>query len=191
MNSFNETDKVANINESDSYNSDSDSGRSMKSKNKDFSDQIISEEDLKLIYEHSLLAKKMSPLVKVVKKINKTRNIDKKNCEMVLRKFTYEKVLKNKKSLKKILHIIGLSTKDFFKMMIYNKKQLKQKLNELKKWNPLIIKYLNWIFKDSKIYNEKINISNKLERTYEKCYFSKNNLDFIKGNYIFYIRLKN
>ena len=171
---------------SDSYVSDStspeiQSNESVNSQDYQTNEQTLSQEDIETIFKESFYADKLRDIDEVAENVNRERQIKLSLIQRELELLSYDEVYKHRKSLKLIFKMMKVKRKEFFKWMFGKKSKLKKRLQKLKDEHPLIIKYLNWIFKGSQEYSEHLNISNDVERAYEQCYFDCGNKEHVKG----------
>ena len=130
--------------------------------------------DLELIFDESLLSKRLRNKNKVIKSIQAKNSLIRKNhIKKILSEISYDEIKKFSKALKKILFFMKnvKTTQEFFTLYYFEKKDLQDKIKQMKCDHPLLIKYLNFIFKNSEEWKLNFNVSEKIESLYEETYF--------------------
>ena len=158
-----------------------------------FSTQIVDKykhkysENVILIFNESILSDLM-PTMEIVTQnvLRKNPTIDKKIIESVLNDLSYSDIITFLNGLKSVLEIMKFSHhKQFFNLFLKDGEVLRKKINQLKIYHPRVIKYLNFIFRKCKDWQDHFYFSDELESNYENFYFLKIKNEFINGNIFF------
>jgi hypothetical protein len=141
----------------------------------------LTPEDTQLIYENSILIKKFRSKAKVVDKVIQEKAMDKTQISLVLTHLGYDRIYEHRKSLKSIFKLMDIQKKEFFNLFAHDHVKLKKQINDLKERHPLIIKYLDHIFKDSVYWQKHLDESNEFETAYRESHFNKGDKQKIKS----------
>ena len=141
------------------------------------------DQEIKKLQSKIFSMRKNLSKAKILDKFIRKTKSDRKTIISILDQLSYAPVYKNRRSLEMISNLMKIKAKVFLKLFMSKSPELATALDTLQKKHPLLLIYLNHIFKNNRIWKSCFDRASKLETLLEKCYFDKQNRSSLKGNY--------